>query len=84
MPHARVRACTRNSGGPNIDWLVSVWYGVVTITRGISNTATGSDSRFEAWRGLYSGSAPRRVRPGVGRPPLARAPLGTGERWHVM
>ena len=31
----------------------------------------GSDSRFEAWRGMYSGSAPRRVRPGVGRPPLA-------------
>ena len=48
----------------------------------MSNTATGTDSRFEAQNGLESGSAPRRVRPG--RPPLARAPLGTGERWHVM
>ena len=59
-------------------------YGVVSITGGMSNTATGTDSRFEAQNGLESGSAPRRVRPGPGRPPLARAPLGTGERWHVM
>jgi hypothetical protein len=44
-----------------------VRYRVVSITEGMSNTTTGSDSRFEAQSGLQSDSAPRLMQPGPGK-----------------